>query len=341
MASKANFGKQANSPAAIPARGWWQVLKRVYAEGQADNIGLIAAGVAFYGFLALIPLLGALVLTYGLVVAPSEVGKQMQAISGALPADAARLINEQLASIVSTAANKKGWGLLLALLLAFYGAMKGASAIIIALNVAYEQPETRSFIKKTLVAATVTLGAVLVAIAGLLAASAMAYLQHRAGDLSSVLAFVIKLASWLVAGLLASAAVAALYRYAPNRTAAKWSWVSPGALLATVAWVAMTLGFGLYASHFGNYNKTYGSLGAVVVLLLWLYLSTYVLLLGAELNAELEHQTEKDSTVGGASRSEVARPRWPTRSPEGAAAARCGLTHMPDTITRPGGSSRQ
>ncbi len=299
MASKADLGRQAETPVEIPARGWWQVLKRIYAEGQADNIGLIAAGVAYYGFLALIPLLGALVLTYGLVVPPSDVGKQMEAISGALPADAAKLINEQLASIVTTAASKKGWGLLLALLLAFYGAMKGATAIVTALNVAYNEHETRSFIKTTLIAAAVTLGAVLVAIAGLLAASAMAYLQHRAGDISPVLAFVIKLASWLVAGLLASAAVAALYRYAPNRTAAKWSWVSPGALLATIAWVLMTLGFGLYASHFGNYNKTYGSLGAVVVLLLWLYLSTYVLLLGAELNAELEHQTEKDSTDSG------------------------------------------
>lgn len=297
--SNADVGRRADTPAAIPAQGWWQVLKSVYAEGQVDNIGLIAAGVAFYGFLALIPLLGALVLTYGLMVAPSEVGRQMQTISSALPADAAKLINEQLVSIVSTASSKKGWGLLLALALAFYGATKGDSAIIVALNVEYEEAETRNFVKKTLVAAAVTLGAVLVTIAGLLAASAMAYLQHRAGGISPVLAFVIKLASWAVAGLLASAAVAALYRYAPSRTAAKWRWVSPGALLATVAWVAMPLGFGLYASHFDNYNKTYGSLGAVVVLLLCLYLSTYVLLLGAELNAELEHQTEKDSTVSG------------------------------------------
>ena len=293
-----NPGHDAAAPADIPIGGWWQVLKRVYREAQRDNLGLIAAGVAFYGFLALVPLLGALVLTYGLVVDPGELAGHMTAITKLVPSDAAHLIDEQLTAVVKTATGKKGLGLLLALALALYGALKGAGAVVTALNVAYEEEETRGFVKTTLINAAVTVGAVLVMIAGLLAASALGYLQKAAGDLPAVAAALIKIGSWLGAAALASAAIAALYRLAPNRRSAKWRWVTPGSTLATAAWVAMTIGFGFYAARFGHYNATYGSLGAVVVLLLWLYLSAYVLLLGAELNAELEHQTARDSTVG-------------------------------------------
>ena len=295
---RGGHGRDAATPAQIPAKGWWQVLKRVYGESGKDNLGLISAGVAYYAFLALVPLLGALVLTYGLVVEPSEVPKHMQAIIQHVPTDAAKLINEQLENVVKTATGKKGLGLALALGLALYGAMKGASAIVVALNVAYEEEETRGFVKSTLVAAAITIGAVLVVVAALVAGSLMGALQTFAGGLSPLAATAIKLVSWAVTGALAITAITLLYRYAPARRAPKWAWATPGSLFAAAAWVAMTVGFGLYASHFGNYNATYGSLGAVVVLLLWLYLSAYVLLLGAELNAELEHQTARDTTIG-------------------------------------------
>jgi membrane protein len=298
MTSKSDHGHDATSPTEIPASGWWAIAKRTYAEAGKDNLGLIASGVAFYGFLAMVPLLGAMVLTYGLVVDPADLNQHMRAITGMVPSEAAKLIDEQLTNVVTTAAGKKGLGLALALLLALYGAMKGAGAIIIALNITYEEKETRGFIKLNLVQAAITLAAVLLAVAGLLSVSVTGFLEDFAGRISPVAAVLMKVAAWVVTAVLASGAVAALYRYAPNRDEARWTWLTPGSLAATVGFIATTLGFGFYASHFGNYNATYGSLGAIVVLLLWLYLSAYVLLLGAELNAELEHQTAHDTTRG-------------------------------------------
>ncbi len=296
--SEQGHGRDAATPREVPVRGWWQILKRTYAEAGKDNLGLVAAGVAFYGFLALVPLLGALVLTYGLVVDPHDVARHMQAMTQLVPGDAAKLIDEQLKGVVETAAGKKGFGLLLALALALYGAMKGAGAILTALNIAYEERETRGFVRLNLVTAAVTLSTVGIAVLLLLAASATGFLEDIAGRISPLAATAIKILSWIVAGSVASIGVAALYRYGPSRAAAKWSWLTPGSVFATLGFAATTLGFGVYAAKLGNYNATYGALGAVVVLLLWLYLSAYVLLLGAELNAELEHQTAHDTTTG-------------------------------------------
>ena len=268
--------------------GWGRTLLRVYRESGKDNLGLIAAGVAYYGFLALVPALGALVLTYGLVTDPGEVATQMRAIVQHVPADAAKLIEDQLTNVVTTATSKKGLGLALALVLALYGAMKGAGAVVTALNVAYEVPEDRSFVRTTAVNAAVTVGAVLVAVAALASGSVFAALGHSAAGLSPLVATGIRVSSWLVTAAIAVTAVALLYRYAPARHEARWQWVTPGSLLTMVGFLAVTFGLGLYAKNFGHYGATYGSLGAVVVLLLWLYLSAYVLLLGAELNAELE-----------------------------------------------------
>ncbi len=291
-------GHDATSPARIPSRGWWQILKRTRAEATDDNLGLVAAGVAFYGFLAMVPALGAMVLTYGLIVDASDVPRQMQALTGQIPQDAASLIQEQLTAVARTASEKKGWGLLLALGLAMYGAMQGANGIVGALNIVYEQKETRGFLKTTLLNAAVTIASVLLAVALLFAASVTGFLEEFAKGLGDGAVIVIKSASWLGAATLASAAVAALYRYTPDRAPARWRWLTAGSVLATVGLIATTAGFGWYAASFGNYNATYGSLGAVVVLLLWLYLSAYVLLLGAELNAEIEHQTARDTTTG-------------------------------------------
>lgn len=293
-----DLGRDATSPTAIPAKGWWAVLRRTYAEAGNDNLGLIAAGVAFYGFLALVPLLGALVLAYGLFVDPADVARHMKAVTAMVPSDAATIIDDQLGAVVATASGKKGLGLAAALALALYGAMKGAGAVVTALNVAYEQEEDRGIVTTTLVNAGITVGAVLIAVAALLAISATGFAEDIAARLSPAAALAIRLASWVVALLLASGVIAALYRFAPARAPAQWRWLTPGSLLATVGLAAMTAGFGWYATNFGNYNATYGALGSVVVLLMWLYLSAYVLLLGAEFNSELEHQTARDSTTG-------------------------------------------
>ncbi len=291
-------GRDAATPLQMPWRGWWQILKRTWSEAADDNLGLVASGVAFYFFLALVPALGAMVLTYGLVVDPADIAQHMHALTGRIPTDAARLIDEQLTSITRTAAEKKGFGLVLAIGLALYGTMKGAGGVVTALNIAYEEPETRGFVRTTLLNAAITLAAIGLAVALLVAASVTGFLGRAAAGLGDGAVLAIKIGSWAIAVALASLAVAALYRYAPNRSVARWQWLTPGSVLATGGLVAATALFGWYAKSFGDYNATYGSLGAVVVLLLWLYIAAYVLLLGAEFNAELEHQTARDTTTG-------------------------------------------
>jgi membrane protein len=291
-------GRQASSPAKLPWHAWKEVLKRVWVKMGEDNISLMAAGVAFYGFLSIVPLLGALVMTYGLIADPATIASHMQTVFQLVPRDAAKLILDQLISLVTTASTKKGIGLIVALLISLYGATRASGAVIMALNVVYEQHERRNIIRTTILSFVLIVGAVLVGITGLLSASAIAYLGGYAEGLGPVVKFVIGAATWLVAGVLASVAIAAAYRYAPDRSDARWRWLSVGSALATLLWLIATLGFGAYAATLGNYNATYGSLGAVVVLLMWLYVSSYAILLGAEINAETERQVSRDTTTG-------------------------------------------
>lgn len=281
----------ADSPKDVSAAGWKQVLVRTYKESDRDHVSIISAGVAFYAFLAFVPLLGALVLVYGLVAEPSSVVQHVQAMTAVMPRDAASIIGEQLAAVSQTASGKKGLGLLFALLLSIYGAMRGASSIITALNVVYNVDETRGFIKTTLMAVGLTLGAVFALLTAILGISMLGYLEHLLPFSSPILHLVLKILFWIAAAAAISLLVALIYRYAPDRPKAKWRWLSPGAIVATLLWVAATLGFGFYVSNFGSYNATYGSLGAVIVFLTWLYLTAYILLMGGELNAELEKQT--------------------------------------------------
>lgn len=280
----------------MPRAAWIAVLKRTWSETGTDNIGLIAAGVAFYGFLALVPLLGATVLIYGLAADPPTVIRDMTQLTSIMPRDIAKLIGEQLMGVVQASDGKKGFGLLLALALAIFGARNGAGAIITALNVAYEEEEKRGFIRVNLLAIGITAAAVLAAMLALVAIAALGYLQALFPGLPDAALVAGKIAVYLVVLLAGAAAAAALYRYGPSRRHARWTWLTPGSLFAAVSWLLLTIGFGLYVAQFGNYNATYGSLGAVVVTLTWLYLSSYLLLFGAELNAELEHQTARDTT---------------------------------------------
>jgi membrane protein len=284
-----------STPAEISGTGWWETAKRTWKESSRDNVNLIAAGVAFYSFLAFVPLLAAAVLTYGLVAEPASVVQHMQQLASVMPADAARLIGEQLMSMVQTAGTKKGFGLLLAILLSLYGAMRGASSIVTALNIVYNVEEDRSFIRTTLLAVVITVGAMLALVLGILAISVLGYIEHLLPFSSPLVHTLMRILSWVLAAAAISLLIAALYRYAPNRPNIPWRWLSPGSIIATLLWVIATLGFGFYVSNFGNYNATYGSLGAVIVFLTWLYLTAYILLMGGELNSELEEQAAIES----------------------------------------------
>lgn len=298
QATSDDRGRQAGSPWQMPWSGWKDVLTRTWRESSDDNVGIVAAGVAFYGFLAMVPLLGAIVLSYGLVAEPRTVVGHMQGLTNVMPADAAKLIGEMLMNVVQQSSGKKGIGILVALAVALFGARNAAGSIITALNIAYEEKEKRGFIAVNLLALGMTLAAVLVA---LLAFGAVAVLGLLEDLIPGAPAFVIgagKVLAYVLLVLAAAAGAATLYRYGPSRDEPQWQWITPGSLFTAVAWVLLTLGFGFYVTNFGSYDKTYGSMGAVVVLLTWMYLSSYVLLLGAEMNSELEHQTARDTTEG-------------------------------------------
>jgi membrane protein len=212
-----------------------------------------------------------------------------------MPADAAKLIGEQLISISKTATSKQGFGLLLALLLSLYGAMRGATSIITALNIVYGVDEDRGFVKTTALAALITVGAVAALLLGMLAISVMGFIERLLPFSSPLIHTLLQILLWVVAAAGVSAVIALVYRYAPNRPKAKWAWLTPGSITATLLWIAATLGFGFYVTNFGSYNATYGSLGAVVVFLTWLYLTAYILLMGGELNSELEKVADPQS----------------------------------------------
>ena len=278
-------------PVAWPAFAEWrQVLTRTWKEAGDDNVGLLGAGVAFYSFLAFVPLLASVVLTYGLVAAPETVAEHIQTLARTLPKEAASIIADQLQAITGDKSAGKGLGLLLAIAVALYGASKSAGAIIIALNVAYEVKETRGFIARTALALAITIGMVVLLLVAALTVSAVAFVEKLLPFSSPVLHVVLQILFLLGAGALVSVGIALLYRYGPNRPDAPWIWVTPGSAAATLLWLLASFGFSLYVSSFGNYNATYGSLGGVVVFLTWLYLTGYILLMGGELNSELERQ---------------------------------------------------
>jgi membrane protein len=261
---------------------------KLWVKTGRDNIALMAAGVAFYCFLSLVPVMAAVILSYGLIADPPTVADHIRTIVAIVPHDAAKLILDQLVAVVTTSSGKTGFGLILALLIAVYGATRASSAIMAALNVIYgQQDEERGFIMGTFVSMGIIVGAVGVAVIGLLAATVLGWLQTLLDGLGPIALFAIKLGTWLIAAALASAAIGGVYRFGPNRAPAGWQWISVGSGLATLLWLLVTVGLGLYISSFGNYNATYGSLSAVVVLLMWFYVSAYAILLGATINVIL------------------------------------------------------
>lgn len=278
----------AQKPTEIPPRGWWDVLKRAWKESGEDHLEMLGGAVAFYAFLALVPLLTAFVLTYGLVAEPSSVVQHMDTLTSVMPRESAGIIGDQLQNMTQSAGTKTGLALVLALVVALYGASKGATSVMTALNVAYDTEETRGFVTRTLMAIAMVVGAVFVMLLAILAFSVMGLIEQLLPDMGGVGHFLIQALSFALAAAVVIAVLAVVYRYGPDRPNAKWRWITPGSILATVVWLIATLGFGFYVSNFGNYNATYGSLGAVIVFLTWLYLSAYIVLLGAEVNAVLE-----------------------------------------------------
>ncbi|CAA9516259.1 MAG: hypothetical protein AVDCRST_MAG44-1725 [uncultured Sphingomonas sp.] len=282
----------------MPRAAWKDIFARTYTRTWDDNVALVAAGVAFYGFFALLSLLGLIVLTYGAVAAPMTVIEHMRALTTVLPADIALLIGEQLMRAVQASEGTKGLGILLAVLVALYGGTNGAAAILTALNIAYEEKEKRSLLRFYLLALMLTVAAVLAALLAIGATAAVTFLRSLLPEARPETVAAGRVGGYALLMLAAAAVAASLYRLGPSRENARWSWITPGSLFAAVTWLLLTAAFGFWVANFTDYSASYGPLGTVVALLTWLYLSAYAFLFGAELNSEIEHQTAKDSTTG-------------------------------------------
>ncbi len=286
-------GRDADTPSQIPAKGWKDIAWRVYEGMQKDRVLLIAAGVTFYSLLAAFPAVAAAVALYGLMADPHTINQQLALLAGIIPDGAVQVIGDQVNRLLEQGTKTLGFALIAGLAVSLWGANAATKAVFDALNVIYHEDEKRSFLKLNLYSLAFTLGAILVL---LLAAGSVVVVPAllAALGIESLLA----LLRWPVLLAAILVALACLYRFGPSRARAEWRWVTWGSALAAFLWLAASMSFSWYVANFGSYNATYGSLGAAIGFMTWMWLSTIVVLLGAKVNAELEHQTAKDTTQG-------------------------------------------
>jgi len=290
-------GRDATNPVEIPRRGWRDVLWRTYEQVQEDRILSIAAGVVFYGLLALFPAVTALVSLYGLFAQSSTIQDHLDFLTTLMPAAGVTIIDEQIARVVSKGNAQLGFGFVIGLGLALWSANAGMKALIDALNIVYEEEEKRGFFKLNLVALAFTVGAILSLLFAIGAVVALPLLLDRLG-LGHLTSLLLDYGRWpiLILGLIMGLAM--LYRYGPSRREPKWKWVSVGSLIASVLWIVASAALSLYLEKYAHYDATYGTLGTAIGLMIWMWMTTIVVLLGAELNSEIEHQTAADTTEG-------------------------------------------
>jgi membrane protein len=293
----AKQGAFAESPAQFGLTAWGQILVRIWTNSGRRNIGFLASGVAFYGFLSFVPALGLLVMIVGLVADPAAIFGWMMDVVRIFPPEAAELINVQLANLIKTAGETTWATFLPAAALSLYGASRAAGGMISSLNTIYNEEEQRSFFRLVLVTLGLAIAAIVVGALGLLCALALSLLEVPLEDGQGAGRLLIRGLTWLLAAGLAALTFAGMYRYGPCRHRAKWRWLTAGSLAATTIWLGASLLFGWYAS-FANYSATYGPLGAVIALMIWFYISAYAVLIGAFVDAEAERQTACDSTIG-------------------------------------------
>jgi len=290
-------GRAARDPFQIPLRGWQDIFWRTVREFGADNIPQVAGGVAFFGLLSIFPAMGAFVSLYGLFSNVQMAEQQLNLLSGVLPDAALQMVGEQMLRLASTRHSGLGFAFAVSLLASLWSANAGIKALFSGLNIAFEETEKRNFLKLNLVSLSFTIGALVfltIAFAAVVAVPiALAYLGYTPGGFA-----VMNVLRWPLLLLVAVGGITLLYRYGPSRQRERWPWVSWGSVFAAVLWLAVSLLFSVYVAHFGSYDRTYGSLGAAVGFMSWLWISSIAILFGAELNSEIEHQTAHDTTTG-------------------------------------------
>ncbi|MFD1186428.1 YihY/virulence factor BrkB family protein [Pontibacter rugosus] len=290
-------GRQAESPKEIPGKGWKDVLMRVKEQLSTDNISIVAAGVAFYFFLALFPLMAAIISIYGLVMEPAAVEQQMEQLTAVLPEEAHQMLSERLQNIAQKSSSTLGWGVALSILLSLWSANSGTKSLFEGINIAYDEVNDRSFLKLNAITLLFTLAGIIIGSLCVVLVIAFPAVIDSLG-LPDVLQTVLQFARWVLLAGIIMLALALIYKVAPYRDNPKFKWVSWGSGIATALWIIGSLLFSWYVNNFGNYNETYGPVAAVIIMMLWFNLTSFIILLGAEINSELEHQTAKDTTVG-------------------------------------------
>ena len=290
-------GRRAIWRKGVPLRGWVDVLQRTRRGFHETNASIIAAGVTFYAFLALVPALIAVVAIYALVADPADVKEQITSFASAAPRDVQRLLSNQLSAIARDAGGGTGIGAAIAIGAALWSASSGIAALNTGLTVVNRENETRGRVKRRLLALALTLFAVGGVLVMLALVVALPSVVHNA-DISGIGSAALELARWPLLAVLLLGGLAIIYRYGPQRRRPKLQWISPGAVVAMSVGLVESIGFSIYVSLLGKYNTAYGGLGAIIVVLLWLYLMSLAVLFGAALNAELEHQTTSDTTAG-------------------------------------------
>lgn len=291
------YGRDAKKPWEISWRGWWEIAQRVMENVARHDISLLAAGVALFIMLSIFPALNVAVSVYALFSSPENIIAQVEPLRQLLPEQAFEILTEQLTEIAETGGATFSFTLVGSLLVWFWVARKGAMAVIKACNIIYDEQEKRPFWGLLVVSLLFTI----VGILGFVVLASLAILLPIVVSLmpmGETLETSLRIFRWPILAMLLILVLECIYRFAPNRTNAKWRWVSVGAIVATLLWLAASIAFTVYVQNFSNYNETYGAIGSVIILILWFYISALVVLLGAEINAEMEHQTELDSTVG-------------------------------------------
>lgn len=287
MSTNYSSPRQVEKPTNISSSGWKKIGIGVKDEIGENNVSIVSAGVAFYAFLAVFPAIGALVSIYGLAMDPQSLQDQLQKISQVMPQQAFEIIQAQLKDVVSTSGSALSWSLTIGILFSLWSANKGIKSLFTGIDIAYGTKDDRGFIKQNALTLLFTLGAILLVILSLGVIVVWPAMVDRI-PLPSTIRSLITWIRWLILAALVVFFLAAIYRYAPAKKTPEYKWVLPGALLATVLWLIASWGFSFYVKNFGSYGEVYGSISAVVVMLLWLFLTSFIILIGAELNSEIE-----------------------------------------------------
>lgn len=292
----AGIGRAAATPTDIPARGWWDVMVRIYGNISEHRVLAIGAGVTFYAILALFPTLAAFVSLFGLFTEPTVVLSEIDKLRGVVPDSGIEVISTQVQRISGSTNASLSLAFFSSLALAMWSSNAGMKALFDALNIVYVEREKRGFLLLNAISLLFTAGAILVMLGAVAAVIVLPIVLHHVPEIGGET--LVRVTRWPVMFLVLSLALALLYRFGPSRQNARWRWLSPGSLGAAACWIAASMGFSWYAANFADYNETYGSLGAIIAFMIWIWISVVVILVGAELNAETEHQTARDTTTG-------------------------------------------